>query len=114
MTPAQEKALAVALDGLRETGFDDGDIAREVLRAVEPNHDNLLATRVAVVVRERIDREGRERAEASDDWTAIDAFSAWIGRFDLTPIIESCAGPFISPPKSQTATSTHQPPGETP
>lgn len=119
MSPAQQRALAVALDGLREAFGDDlREAAVEVMRKAEPNHDNLLATRVAVVVRERLVGIAAERAGEAGESVAMQAFG-WLtdlymelGRLDLTPIIESCAGKF-SPPEAGAGASTHRPTEET-
>lgn len=113
VTPAQTKALAVALDGLRESGLESADIAREVLRAVEPNHDNLLATRVAVVLRERISAELNQRylrlgGSMTGPLLAFANAVDWVGRLNLVPLIESITGPF-SPPDDATGVHAHRP-----
>lgn len=50
MTPVQATAIAVALDGLRESGFDEATLAR-MQRAVDPNYARDLCLRVGMSVR---------------------------------------------------------------
>lgn len=57
MTPAQSRALAVAMDGLESAGFDEATLAR-MRRAVEPHIEHALLRVHGLTFRDQVDHYG--------------------------------------------------------
>lgn len=98
MTPAQEKALAVALDGLREVGFDEKRLG------LVPE---LLGEKIPMTWL-RIGMKVRDEAGRQVDMHAGGGVSYYVHSID----VEAIARPFFSPAETPTAASAHRP--ETP
>jgi hypothetical protein len=108
MTPGQAKALAVAMDGLSEAGFDEASLAR-MKRAMDGELERLLiAWAERVEQRPWIDHACVDCVPKTSFYP-LRSTTGWRCLYHRAVALRA----LLSPAEKPTGASTPQPPGET-